>query len=482
MKTFEVKGWEEMKNILETGVITALASVVSVIGDINNAIDSVGSTFEDVFGAGGGAVQVLADFAVALTGPLGLIKDMVKYTKMLTGAGKGDAKSENVKSVSDYYKGVFDKSENKTAAYSEITNKLYRALNREFKKNGKSENYNRLKEIIQIVDDYMNDYLSGFGVTKSTIKPTIIPKNPNAAKDVKEKSIEDIINEQFPDIAQAESEGQSYGEQLMQSILVGMAEKAQEADKNTLKNLMEVVVKNGIEGVDIPADELMSKIIGDGADIPDETWQKLQDEINAKLAEMGIEPIKINFETGNLEKVVKDTKTTTKEWHAAATAISAVGNAMQQIEDPAAKILGTIGQAIATVAMAYSESLAKDKTTKGNIWAFIAAAAAATVSMATTIASIHSSTGYASGGVIKGNSYSGDNIGGLVDGNQLVGLNSGEMVLNRFQQQALAGTLEGGGIKNISISGRLQGEDIVLSIDRWGRRTGKGELLFAKNL
>lgn len=181
-------------------------------------------------------------------------------------------------------------------------------------------------------------------------------------------------------------------------------------------------------------------------------------------------------------KTTKGGKASSEAWRSASSAISTIGGAISQIEDPAAKILGTIGQAIATVAMAYSESLAKDKTTKGNIWAFIAAAAAATVSMATTIASIHSATGYASGGVVKGNSYSGDNIGGLVDGNQLVGLNSGEMVLNRFQQQALAGTLEGGGIKNISISGRLQGEDIVLSADRWGRRTGKGELLFAKNL
>ena len=303
-------------------------------------------------------------------------------------------------------------------------------------------------------------------------------KTPKATKASKEPSIEDIINEQYPDIAQAESVGQSYGEQITEGILVGMAEKAQTADVTTLKTLMETAIKNGIEGVDIPADELMSKIIGDGADIPDETWQKLQDEINAKLAEMGIEPIKINFETGNLEKVVKDTKTTTKEWNAAATAISAVGNAMKQIEDPAAKVMGTIAQAIATIALSYAQALSQ--AASAGPWAWIAFAGTGLATMISTISAIHSSTGYANGGVISGNSYSGDNILGQVNGGGLVGLNSGEMVLNRFQQQALAGTLESGGRANVQVTGHLEGETIVLAADRWGRRTGKGELAFWK--
>lgn len=76
----------------------------------------------------------------------------------------------------------------------------------------------------------------------------------------------------------------------------------------------------------------------------------------------------------------------------------------------------------------------------------------------------------ASGFMVPGNNYSGDLVPAY--------LNSGEMVLNKFQQQALAGTLENGGMKNISISGALRGEDIVLVADRYGRRTGKGELAF----
>jgi hypothetical protein len=81
----------------------------------------------------------------------------------------------------------------------------------------------------------------------------------------------------------------------------------------------------------------------------------------------------------------------------------------------------------------------------------------------------HAAVGF----MVPGNNFSGDLVPAY--------LNSGEMVLNRFQQQALAGTLENGGMKNISISGHLDGETIALSVDRWGKRSGRGELAFWKN-
>ena len=101
--------------------------------------------------------------------------------------------------------------------------------------------------------------------------------------------------------------------------------------------------------------------------------------------------------------------------------------------------------------------------------------------MITTISAIHSATGYAEGGMIKGNSYSGDNIGGLVDGSQFVGLNAGEIVLNSAQQNMLAQNLQGGG-GTVNVVGRVVGEDIFLSADRYARRSGRGSILTGKNL
>ena len=59
-------------------------------------------------------------------------------------------------------------------------------------------------------------------------------------------------------------------------------------------------------------------------------------------------------------------------------------------------------------------------------------------------------------------------------------LNSGETVLNRAQQGVIASELEGGAGRSVHVTGMLRGEDIVLVADRWGRRTGKGELAFWK--
>ena len=168
---------------------------------------------------------------------------------------------------------------------------------------------------------------------------------------------------------------------------------------------------------------------------------------------------------------------TAKAWNTAASAISSVGNAMSGLKNPAIDIMTVIGQSIATIALAYAETLAKDKTSKSNIWSFIAAAAASTVSMAATIASIHSSTGYAQGGIIKGNSYSGDNIGGIVDGSQFVGLDAGEVVLNASQQSNLASTLQNGGW-SLNLSGLIKGEDILVVANRSAKRQGMGELVF----
>ena len=153
---------------------------------------------------------------------------------------------------------------------------------------------------------------------------------------------------------------------------------------------------------------------------------------------------------------------------------------MASIEDPATKVVGTIAQAIASIALGYATATTQAATL--GPWAWVAFAATGMAQMVSMISAIHSATGYAQGGMIKGNSYSGDNIGGLVDGSQLVGLNAGEVVLNASQQSMLANNLQGGGGGKMEIVGVLTGENVVLMADRWGRRTGRGELLFGKNL
>ena len=173
--------------------------------------------------------------------------------------------------------------------------------------------------------------------------------------------------------------------------------------------------------------------------------------------------------------LAKDADKSAKSFQAAAGAISQVGSALNGIEDPTAKILGIIAQAIASVAAGAGQAVsAKDTTSSG--WAWIGAAAAITASMVAMISQIHSATGYAQGGIVDGRgggfvggmSYSGDNIGN-------VRLDSGELVLNRAQQTSLANQLQSSPMSQMQLSAVVTGEQIRLVLNNNGRRTGRGE-------
>ena len=163
-----------------------------------------------------------------------------------------------------------------------------------------------------------------------------------------------------------------------------------------------------------------------------------------------------------------------KTFMGAASAVSAMGSALSSIKDPGVQIMGMIGQAIASIALGFAQASAKEG--KGGIWYWIAATAAGLATMIATISSIHSATGYAQGGIVKGNSYSGDNIYGGPDAM----VNAGELVLTRAQQSTLASALQGNGLQNMNIAGKIKGTDIILSIDRSLQLEGKQLLTWGR--
>ena len=239
-------------------------------------------------------------------------------------------------------------------------------------------------------------------------------------------------------------------------------------DMTTLQTIVNEQMKAGLKIDPDVVNDMFSKITK-GFDIEDGDWQGIVDKINEKLAEMDIKPIKINFETG---EIAKDGKDAAKDWRDVSTAISAVGSAMSSIEDPTAKVVGTIAQAIATIALTYAKSLEGTFT----IWDWIAGAASGAATLVSVISTIHSATGYANGGIVKGNSYSGDNIGAMVDGSQMVGLNAGELVLTHAQQNALANELQGNGMQNMRLQTEVRGRSLIFVLDNELRAQGKGQL------
>lgn len=212
---------------------------------------------------------------------------------------------------------------------------------------------------------------------------------------------------------------------------------------------------------------------GQGLEIPltsDVAFDEWMGGVVEKLENLEIDPIKIPIET-----TTKDVKSIAVAARMTADVVGSIGDAFNAIEDPAAKVMGTVMQAIASVALGYAQATAQASSM--GPWVWLAFAASGLATMIATISTIHSQTGYAEGGMIKGNSYSGDRIGGLVDGSQLVGLNAGEVVLNAAQQNTLAQNLEGAGLQNLRLEGVISGEKIHIVHNRYLKRSGQGELV-----
>ena len=131
----------------------------------------------------------------------------------------------------------------------------------------------------------------------------------------------------------------------------------------------------------------------------------------------------------------------------------------------------------ATAASAAGANAAEGATKAGKAVAGIPivgpalAAAAIAMVLGAMIAAITSSKsaskGFANGGIVPGNSFSGDNLH-----TSDYGINSGELILNRAQQNTIASQLQGGAA-NIRVQGLVHGHDILLAGSNYALSTGK---------
>lgn len=183
-----------------------------------------------------------------------------------------------------------------------------------------------------------------------------------------------------------------------------------------------------------------------------------------------------NVDLGNFEGVRKAmtdiqgiVDPTAKGFAAAGTACQALGGAMQQLGgDSAAAKAGLMMAAIGQLALSLATAMTDAAKQSWITWlAFGISGTAQLVSMVATISQ------FATGGIVGGNSKSGDRV--------LARVNSGEMILNAAQQaqlfaiangrmqptvntDVLTGLMAGGagGVKAGSVVGKIRGRDIVL--------------------
>lgn len=156
--------------------------------------------------------------------------------------------------------------------------------------------------------------------------------------------------------------------------------------------------------------EMLQSALGDlkiriGIDKPEETaaaarelTQRIGDDFAAWKEENPLQPLDMEDDEDRLAGMRKGLDKVGKTAQATGQMFGALGEAFEQ---PAFNIMGTIAQAVATVALTFAQSL------KGHMftWDWIAAAAAGTATMLSTIASIRQATAFAEGGIVSGPTY-----------------------------------------------------------------------------
>ena len=261
-----------------------------------------------------------------------------------------------------------------------------------------------------------------------------------------------------------------------------------EAKKKELKGVSGFDIIAKIDLRNNEADELRRQMetvaaAVDAGEIGSEMGEMLADGINKQLAGIGKVPLRFG-------KILRNTDSVKERMDKAADAINQVGSALQGMgsafELPELNIAGTIAQAIATTAMGFAQASANEGK-KGNLWEWVAASAVGMAQLMAIISAVKGSTGYATGGIVGGNSYTGDRIP--------IRVNSGEMILNRWQQKRLWDVANGlGGVPqvgsvrpaigagsiaqatvHVSVSGRLvgQGRQLVAVIGNERKARGK---------
>ena len=286
--------------------------------------------------------------------------------------------------------------------------------------------------------------------------------------------------------------------------------KELEADATAFSNLLQTAIKNGMDVTPLNPEEFWKKIFG-GSDIATSELQAMLDQINAYLKEKGLDPIKLNFTTGEIDgKTAKkdNNDNTLQEFTKRATefigGLSSVASGLNklgvELPEGVGKVLNVI-QGVTEVINGINAII--QSTQVGAITANTAAVTANTAALGGAAAS--GAIGGASGALgpiglavggaaLLGSVFGLFHNGGIVraaNGYEVPGnygydavpalLTSGELVLNRAQQGVLADALGSTRSNSEKADSQpyIEGEMLFLGLQAYTRRSGMGEIVTA---
>ena len=248
-------------------------------------------------------------------------------------------------------------------------------------------------------------------------------------------------------------------------------------DNRTLNSLMGFARKNNIAYEDVGLTGIKTQInSADYFDITDDQWQDIEDKFNEKLAELHLDPIKIDFETGTIQQLSTEMKDVNSALEYASQAIGSVGSALAGLEDPAANVLGLIAQAIANVVAGMGAAIAQ-KGKDIEPWSWIAFSAAAASTMLTTVEAIKQVTAeYHAGGELAGKGSRFSTMMRPIGADTIPAmLSPGELILNKSQQSNLASNLQAApALADLHLETTIEAERIRIMLNNNNRRRGRG--------
>lgn len=235
-------------------------------------------------------------------------------------------------------------------------------------------------------------------------------------------------------------------------------------------------------------------------------WQAIADAINRKRKEMGLDALTLDYETGSVSK--SSTIESTDSIQKMTSGMSQVSSGLTQLgiklPEGVNKLVSSmqgvtsIIQGVQTLLSVFGSSTmsveiasqnANTSALMANTSALIANSASnntdAVIEGVKGVMSMFSGGAAgkhnggivhaATGAIVPGHHFSGDNVPALLD--------SGELVLNRAQQGNLASQLEGGGSETATpLRPYVSGQDVFLGTNNYLRGAGLGEIVTTRML
>jgi predicted nucleic acid-binding Zn-ribbon protein len=443
MSVLQVESWDALKNNIESGFVGAMTKCVNLLGEALDIVNHIGDAF------GGPVVQAVADFLVALTGPIGLIYEAYNLLKGDNGnTPKTETQEEKAQRIATGEKGIvanINSSKDKAGAYAKNMARLNKTLEK-YQKEGNEEKAALTQRIIEIVEEHMDKTFGDYGKSGKKFKPVVKPTKGDNKETIIPDSIGDY-EKQIADLRKTEKD-------------VTTNEEWEALEHRIGKLVIKVKELKG-ELKDVPAS--ISDVAEATNKATDAQNKKIQDRLNdPETVSKGMAAIIKEIESKNKKENKEEKKYLSDGLNKLAGGLGGIDSGFKSLGidlgDGFEKVVGGL-QGVSSILTGIEAIVAAIKiiSTADALTPFFAGGGV-----------VHAADGY----MVPGNTYSGDMIPAA--------LNAGEVVLNRAQAGILASDITSNGARNINVSGRLEGETIVLAADRWGKRTGKGELVFWK--